>query len=198
VVGHTVLVFPEEVTVQEGISISTPARTWLDLASILPLEDLVAMGDQLVRHPRPGLEIRTEPWATREDLSTMLKRHPKLQGIVKARHAVELIRTGADSAPETFLRLALTAAGLPEPELQLRLVPGDSYSPAADLGYRKQRIAVQYDGAHHRTREQQSRDNRRDEVFNAAGWRYFKFNADDLANDFRGAVRRVRFAFGPG
>ena len=31
-------------------------------------------------------------------------------------------------------------------------------------------------------------------MFNAAGWRYFKFNADDLANDFRGAVRRVSAA----
>ncbi|MET3809248.1 DUF559 domain-containing protein [Arthrobacter sp. UYEF3] len=198
VVGHTVLVFPEEVTVQDGIHISTPARTWLDLARILPLEGLVAMGDQLVRHPRPGLEFRTEPWTTREDLRTMLKRHPKFQGIVKARYAVELIRVGADSAPETFLRLALTAAGLPEPELQLRLMPRDPYSPAAELGYRKQRIAIQYDGAHHRTPAQQSRDNRRDEIFNAAGWRYFKFNADDLADDFRGAVRRVRFALRAG
>ena len=91
-------------------------------------------------------------------------------------------------------RLALTAAGLPEPELQLRMVPGDPHSPAADLGYRSQRIAIQYDGGHHLTREQQSRDNRRDETFNAAGWRYFKFNADDLADDFRGAVQRVRAA----
>jgi len=194
VVGHTVLAFPEEVTVLDGIRISTPARTWLDLARILPLEDLVAVGDQLVRHPRAQLEFRTEPWATTEDLRRMLKRHPKLQGIVKARQALERIRAGADSAPETFLRLALTAAGLPEPELQLRLVPEDPFSPAADMGYREQRVAIQYDGAHHLTREQQSRDNRRDEVFNAAGWRYFKFNADDLANDFRRAVRKVVLA----
>jgi len=194
VVGHTVLAFPEEVTVLDGIRISTPARTWLDLARILPLEDLVAVGDQLVRHPRAQLEFRTEPWATTEDLRRMLKRHPKLQGIVKARQALERIRAGADSAPETFLRLALTAAGLPEPELQLRLVPEDPFSPAADMGYREQRVAIQYDGAHHLTREQQFRDNRRDEVFNAAGWRYFKFNADDLANDFRRAVRKVVLA----
>ena len=124
----------------------------------------------------------------------MLKRHPKLKGIVKARAAVELIRPGADSAPETFLRLALTAAGLPEPELQLRIVKADPYSPAADLGYRAHRIAIQYDGGHHLTREQQSRDNRRDETFNAAGWRYFKFNADDLAHGFHRAVNQVRLA----
>ncbi|WP_427129855.1 DUF559 domain-containing protein [Pseudarthrobacter sp. S9] len=198
VVGHTVLAFQDEVMVLDGILISTPARTWLDLARILPLEDLVAIGDQLVRRPRPGLENRAEPWATLPQLHEMLKRHLKLKGIVKARQAAELIRPGADSAPETFLRLALTSAGLPEPELQLRIVQGDPFSPAADLGYREHRVAIQYDGGHHLTREQQSRDNRRDEMFNSAGWRYFKFNADDLADDFRGAVRRVRLALGPG
>ncbi|MFF2244740.1 endonuclease domain-containing protein [Arthrobacter sp. NPDC058130] len=194
VVGHTVLAFDDEVMDWDGIRISTPARTWLDLARLLPLEDLVAVGDQLLRQPRPGLEERVEPWATVPDLKAMLQRHPKLQGIVKARLAAELIRPGADSAPETFLRLALTAAGLPEPELQLRITAEDPFSPAADLGYRAQRVAIQYDGGHHLTREQQSRDNRRDETFNAAGWRYFKFNADDLADDFRGAVRRVSAA----
>ena len=194
VVGHTVLAFDEELMVWDGIRISTPARTWLDLARVLPLEDLVALGDQLVRQPRARLEGRAEPWTTLPQLKAMLTRHRKLQGIVKARQALELIRCGSDSAPETFLRLALADAGLPEPELQLQIVPGDRYSPAADLGYRRQMIAIQYDGGHHRTREQQSSDNRRDELFNAAGWRYFKFNADDLAENFRGAVKRVRAA----
>lgn len=194
VVGHRVLVFPEEVMALDGMAISTPARTWLDLALRLPLEDLVAIGDQLVRQPRRGLEMRTTAWATPDELRAMLRRHPKIQGIVKARHAMELIRTGADSAPETFLRLALTAAGLPDPELQLKLVPDDPHSPPTDLGYRKQRIAIQYDGAHHRTPAQQSRDNHRDEVFTSAGWQYFKFNADDLANNFRSAVRKVSLA----
>jgi very-short-patch-repair endonuclease len=194
VVGHTVLAFDEEVMMLDGIRISTPSRTWLDLAGILPLEDLVAVGDQLVRKPRPGLEDRTDAWSTLPGLHAMLKRHPKLKGIVKAREAAALIRVGSDSAPETFLRLALTAEGLPEPELQVRVEPADPYSPAADLGYRRKRIAIQYDGGHHLTREQQSIDNRRDESFNAAGWRYFKFNADDLAQDFRAAVRRVRVA----
>ncbi|GAB5078073.1 DUF559 domain-containing protein [Arthrobacter sp. AD-310] len=194
VVGHTVLAFDEEIMIHEGIRMSTPARTWLDLARLVPLEDLVAVGDQLVRQPRPGLEVRAQPWSTVSGLKQMVARHPKMQGIVKARAAVDLIRPGADSAPETFLRLALTAAGLPEPELQVQVSPGNPFSPAADLGYRRQRIAIQYDGGHHLTREQQTRDNRRDAYFHAAGWRYFKFNADDLAQDFRRAVRQVAAA----
>jgi len=194
VVGHTVLVREGETMDWEGVHISTPARTWLDLCRLLPLEHAVAIGDQLVRQPRDGLELRTTPWATVQELRGLLKRHPKMQGIVKARAAVELIRVGADSAPETFLRLALVDAGLPEPELQVRIVAGDPYSPSADLGYRARRIAIQYDGGHHLTREQQSRDNRRDACFHSAGWRYFKFNADDRANDFRRAAGLVRAA----
>src|SRR3954447_12755560 len=143
VIGHTVLAYDDEIMVWEGIRISTPARTWLDLARVLPLQDLVAMGDQVIRQPREELELRYEPWSTVQDLREMLRRHPKMQGIVKARAAVDLIRLGADSAPETFLRLAMMDAGLPEPELQVQIVPGDSYSPAAHLGYRRQRIAIQ-------------------------------------------------------
>lgn len=194
VVGHTVLVHQDETMDWQGIRISTPARTWLDLCRLLPMEHAVAIGDQLVRQPHDGLELRTKPWATVQDLREMLKRHPKMQGIVKARAAVELIRAGADSAPETFLRLALVDAGLPEPELQVRIFADNAHSPAADLGYRRQRIGIQYDGGHHLTREQQSRDNRRDAVFHSAGWRYFKFNADDLARNFRWAVIQIRAA----
>ncbi|SFT41680.1 hypothetical protein [Arthrobacter sp. ov118] len=58
VVGHTVLAFDDELMIWDGIRISTSARTWLDLARILPLEDLVAVGDQLVRQPRHELEGR--------------------------------------------------------------------------------------------------------------------------------------------
>jgi very-short-patch-repair endonuclease len=83
-------------------------------------------------------------------------------------------------------------AGLPEPELQLQLDLLDPMSPRADLGYRRFRIAMQYDGAHHLTREQQSRDNRRDEAFLRAGWSYFKVNADDLAEGFAGVISRIK------
>ncbi|MDQ5863012.1 MAG: endonuclease domain-containing protein, partial [Actinomycetota bacterium] len=76
----------------------------------------------------------------------------------------------------------------------LRLDADDGWSPAADLGYRRFRIAIQYDGAHHLSREQQSRDNRRDEAFREAGWSYFKLNADDLSENFEGVITRIKRA----
>ena len=187
-------VIPGEVLEIDGIPVSGPARTWLDLAHALPFRYLVAMGDQLIRIPRPGLEFRTVPFAHKDGLRLLIRQHANMKGVEKARLALDEMRVGADSFPESLLRLALLDAHLPEPELQLRLDPEDPWSPAADLGYRKHRIAVQYDGAHHRSREQQSRDNRRDEVFTNARWSYFKPNADDLAEGFEGLASRIRRA----
>jgi hypothetical protein len=122
----------------------------------------------------------------------LIRQHPNMKGVEKARLALAEMRVGADSFPETFLRLALLDARLPEPELQLRLDPGDRRSPAADLGYRRFRLAVQYDGAPHLTRAQQSKDIRRDEAFRRAGWAYFKANADDLAEGFESLISRIK------
>lgn len=194
VTGHRVHVIPGEVTEIDGIPVSVPPRTWLDLAAVLPLRYLIAMGDQLIRVPRPGLEGRSEPYAFKEGLRLLIRQHPNMKGVEKARLALEEMRIGADSFPETFLRLAMLDARLPEPELQLRLDPDDPWSPSADLGYRRLKIAIQYDGAPHLTRDQQSRDNRRDEAFINAGWSYFKFNAIDLAEDFAGAIARIERA----
>jgi hypothetical protein len=194
IIGHRVHVIPGEVVEMDGIRVSGPARTWLDLAHELPLRYLVALGDQLIRIPRPELEFRSVPFAYKEGLRLLIRQHPNMKGVEKARLALDEMRVGSDSFPETFLRLAMLDAHLPEPELQLRLDPADPRSPAADLGYRKYRIAVQYDGEHHRSREQQSRDNRRDEFFINAGWSYFKPNADDLADGFLDLISRMKQA----
>ncbi|WAH96006.1 hypothetical protein [Arthrobacter sp. MMS18-M83] len=192
VTGHRVRVLPGEVTELDGIPVSSPSRTWLDLAHQLPLRYVIAMGDQLIRMPRPGLEGRAGPYANKERLRLLVRQHPNMKGVEKARLALEDMRVGADSFPETFLRLAMLDAGLPEPELQLRIDPDDLWSPSADLGYRRFRIAVQYDGAPHLTREQQTRDNRRDEAFTSAGWSYFKANANDLAEGFSDLIVRIK------
>lgn len=194
VTGHRVRSNPGELTDVGGIPVTAPPRTWLDLAAVLPLNYLIALGDQLIRLPRPGLEQRSEPYAHKDGLRLLIRQHPNMKGVGKARLALDEMRVGADSFPETFLRLALLDARMPQPELQLRLAPDDPRSPAADLGYRRFRIAIQYDGAPHLTREQQSRDNRRDEAFRHAGWAYFKVNADDLAENFAGVIGRIKRA----
>lgn len=194
IVGHTVLALEDETELVDGIRLSTRSRTWLDLARVLPLHDLVSMGDQLIRVPRVDFEGRTQPYDTIAGLRLLVSRHPNLQGIVRAREALELMRVGADSAPETLLRLAIASAGLPEPELQVPLRAGDARSPSADLGYRHRRLAIQYDGGHHLGEAQILSDRKRDKAFESAGWTVLVFDKDDLADEFQRAVQRIKRA----
>ena len=195
-VCHRPMVLDSEVSTLHGVPISTPARTWLDLAAQLEHDALVVVGDQLVRFPRWGHELQFDRWSTQEQLAGLLAAHPNLPGTARARAALQDIRVGSDSPPETMLRLALIRSGLPEPELQVRLDPADKKSPEADLGYRRYRIGIQYDGEHHRTPEQQASDNWRDGHFDRARWRYFKFGREDLRTSFVRACHLIREAIG--
>ncbi len=190
---HNVSTRPGEVEFIEEMWISTRARTWLDLARVLPLRDLICLGDQLIRIPRPEFEGRSDPFTTLKKLRGMVESHKNLQGIVRARQALELMRVGADSPPETLMRLAMADANLPEPALQLKLWDGRN-SPSADAGYRPQRIALQYDGAHHLDEIQRRKDQHRDKAFRSAGWTVLTFTESDLNDGFRDAVRRIKTA----
>lgn len=193
ITAHKITSFPDETELDGGLRLSTRARTWLDLARTLPLADLVCIGDQLVRIPRAVFESRGEPYSTIPALRAMLERHGNLQGIVRARDALELIRVGADSGPETIMRLAMGDAGLPEPDLQIKLWDRED-APSADAGYRSRKIALQYDGAHHLDEVQRRSDKLRDKAFEAAGWTVLVFTQEDLADGFDSAIIRVKDA----
>ncbi|MCR8674786.1 endonuclease domain-containing protein [Micrococcus sp. HG099] len=196
VVTHGRSVPQEDVVALHGIAVTSVERTWLDLASLMPrgpVDPLVIAGDALVNRPWiAGDGRRGEPVTSVEALRAALRRAGRFKGVRAARAALDLVRVGADSPPETELRLALVDAGLPEPELQVSGDPGDRFAPVADLGYRDWWLALQYDGGHHRSREQQARDARRDGWFHDRGWRSLRLTADDRLDGFRRAIAWVR------
>lgn len=65
---HRMKLYDDEVTLLDGIPITTPERTWLDLAEILTVDELVVAGDSCVRVPRPEFEGRDVPLCSLQDL----------------------------------------------------------------------------------------------------------------------------------
>ncbi len=160
----------------------------------MSIDEITVVADHLIRIPRPELEARTEPYATLDDLADMLDRHKGTPGIQKARLALEDARVGADSAPETRLRLSLGRAGLPAPEVNhpVELHAGVVRQP--DLAYRDFKVAVEYDGEVHSEPAQIVRDIEREEDFAKAGWALVRISKRHMANDARAAVAKVRSA----
>ncbi|MBD1591514.1 hypothetical protein HC744_05610 [Arthrobacter sp. S1_S22] len=190
--GHRGQFFADEIVNLSGLLVTSPVRTWLDCSRKMSIEELTVVADHLLRVPRPDLEGRSEPYATREDLEEMLDRHKGTPGIRKARVALDRARVGSDSAPETRLRLALEDAGLPEPLLNM---PTELYAAVVrhpDLGYPEQKVAVEYDGEGHSEAAQIVRDITREEDFVRAGWLLVRISKRHMERDARPAVAKVR------
>ncbi len=67
--------------------------------------------------------------------------------------------------------------------------PEGRFVARIDLGYRQWKIAIEYEGDHHREREQYQRDVARTNDLRDNGWLVLRFTADDV---FRHPDRLVR------
>ncbi len=174
VIGHKVESPPELWrTESDRMRASSPIATWLCLGGFLSIENLVIMGD--------GLLCRRAPRATLAELSDSVEGAGSGRGVAQLRRVLPLLRPGTDSAPETVLRLALQRAGLPEPEVNGEIVTSAGRFHG-DLVYRSARVAVEYDGEHHRTDDRQfSIDVDRLDSIMAARWRVLRVDRRLLA-----------------
>ena len=191
VVGHEQSLTPEEIVTGTLVSCTSPLRTWFDLARILSLDDLVIAGDFLLR--------RRNPLTTVEALDAFLAGKEGMAGYRLAMRARALMRTNTDSPKETELRLLLIRHGLPGPGINAPIFDETGgWIQDPDLSYEKEKVAIQYDGAHHANPAQRRSDIFRDENARDAGWRVVVLTQWHLTPFAPGmepsAVTRVRAA----
>lgn len=184
---------PEEIVEDDGVRVTSRVRTWLDLGTLLSVDDLVKIGDHLVRHPRPWAEGRSTPYATPEQLAAILRAHPR-SSTPQLAQALALIRVGSDSPAETALRLAFGRAHLPVPELNVRQIDQGTDLGEPDLAWPEWKVCVEHEGPAHRTPEQQEKDISRRELREAMGWIEVQTVRADLYDSCSRGLRRARAA----
>lgn len=182
-------VFP--IHLRLGLPVVTPADLWMQLAGVIGRRDLVAVGDFLVtgRLHGPAAE---PPLCTPAELAAVMSRSDGRRGLASARWALEQVRTGAASRPETLLRLVIVEAGLPEPSIGPPVVVRGGLVLHPDLAYPELRIAIEYEGDGHRDAGRWERDIERRELFEDAGWRVIRVTKTALFEKPEGVVRRIR------
>ncbi len=178
-------ILDDEVTMVNGMRVTTPARTALDLACRYPVNEAVAMIDALGRATR--LKISNAELLAKE-------RYQGRRGIRRARIALDLVDPGAESPRETWLRLLLIRAGFPRPQTQIPVY--DEYGQLVavlDMGWQDIKVAVEYEGDHHRTdRRRFNKDIRRAETVAELGWIDVRVTAEDTEG---GIIWRVQAAW---
>lgn len=174
----------DEIQTIAGIPATTPARTALDLACRYPVDKAVAAIDALAR----ATDLKMS------DVELLAERYRGRRGIARARIALQLVDAGAESPRETWLRLLLVRAGFPTPQTQIPVYGGYGELVAVlDMGWEDIKLAVEYDGDHHRSdRQQFNRDIRRAEAIAELGWTNVRITTLDTAG---GAIARVSAAW---
>jgi hypothetical protein len=161
----------DEVIVLRGVPVTTPARTALDLARRYSVERAVAAIDALAN------ATRLKP----AEIDELVGRYRGHRGIALARDSLRLVDAGAESPRETWLRLLLIRNGFPPPITQF--VVRDEFGQVIarlDMAWPDLKIAIEYEGDHHRTdRRQFNRDIRRVDALTELGWVVIRVTAED-------------------
>ncbi|EUA02255.1 hypothetical protein I546_6158 [Mycobacterium kansasii 732] len=174
----------DEIQLVGGVPATTPARTALDLACRHPVGKAVAAIDALAR----ATKLRVG------EAELLAERYNGRRGIRGARNALKLVDAGAESPRETWLRLLLIDAGYPAPQTQIA-VHGEYTEIVAvlDMGWEHIKVAVEYEGDHHRTdRRQFNKDIARFEALSDLGWIVVRVTVEDVPG---GILRRVAAAW---
>ncbi|MFC3503131.1 hypothetical protein ACFOOK_19425 [Micromonospora krabiensis] len=135
-----------------------------------------------------------EGLTSRDGLAAIADAYGGRPGGRRARWVFDLADPGAQSPPESHLRVRLVLAGLPRPVAQhpVRLPGGLVLHP--DLAWPNYRVAVEYDGQRHADPERLHLDRKRLNHLVAAGWLMLHVTSRRLHQDFPGVLREVRAA----
>lgn len=162
---------PGDVTRFAGLPITTGVRTAFDLGRRSPRTEALVAVDALLhrRVTRPAI------------LADYLATHPGWPGSSQLRELLALAEPLTESPMETRLRLVLLDAGAPNPTAQHDVRTEDGrLLGRVDLAYPRWRIAIEYEGDHHRERSHFRRDIAHLNALRAAGWLVLRFTADDV------------------
>jgi very-short-patch-repair endonuclease len=185
--GGTRTLDRDDVMELDGVLVTTPLRTALDLGRLAGRDDAFAALDALMRAGR----------FTVADLSDQLPRFRGARGVRQLRQLVPWADPNAESPAESLTRLRLYDDGLPAPAVQyeVRNVLG-AVIYRLDLAYPELKLAVEYDGQeHHTSSDDRAHDRLRRDYLRRLGWTIVVLTTEDVyGRDPRaaGIVRRER------
>ncbi|MGW9158020.1 endonuclease domain-containing protein [Microbacterium sp. NPDC055665] len=180
----------------EGLPVLDPVPTLFTLAASLTITEAVVLIDAIITTSvnYPSLDVRRPP-ADIEGIRATLLRWGRFPGVATIRAALGFAREGVESPKETETRLMIVMAGMPEPVVQHVIRSRGRRLARVDLAYVAERIAIEYEGDHHRTdRAQWREDIRRQRELEEAGWLVIRLTQHDLRAGRAVFIARLRRA----
>lgn len=167
----------DEICTVDGMRVTTPARTAIDLARRYPLDTAITAVDALAHATR----------LTVDAMEHAAVQYPGRHGRPRVSEVLSFVDPGAQSPQETWLRLVAVRAGYPRPRTQLPVL--DEYGVVigtVDLGWDAHKIALEYEGRQHRLSARQfDRDIRRYDEMLDLDWIILRITSVDTEETVR-------------
>jgi len=158
---------PGDVRTHEGIPTTSPTRTLIDLATVLPMPAL----------ERVVAEVEHRGLLDADRLGRARSR--KLDAIFDGGRR----RARTRSQDEARVLRAIRSAGLPEPEMNAWMTHGGGEEWQVDVLFHDARVIIEVDDDRHRTRHAFELDRHKDAVRQAAGFRTLRVTRRQIRED---------------
>ncbi len=140
---HAAALAPDEITLVDGIPVTTPARAVLDIARSAGFEPAVVVADAALAVPAADVPPLTTP----AELGVALERGTRRPGAAAARRVFAFADGRSGSVGESRSRVAIDAAGLPPPELQWAVHTATGlFIGRVDFAWPLYRTVAEFDG----------------------------------------------------
>jgi hypothetical protein len=158
----------------DGVKVTTPLRTAMDLGCCLNRRPALAAMDALMR----GHAF------SHADMTRLLPRYFRRRGVIQLRELVPIVDPRAESPRESWMRLEMHDFGLPAPQLQWWVDVDGVPTYRLDVAYPHARIAIEYNGAdHHSSPQDRAQDEARCAWLRAHGWTVIVIDSTAFAPD---------------
>ncbi|MBH0122226.1 hypothetical protein ACWDUD_13880 [Rhodococcus sp. NPDC003382] len=127
----------DDVVDVDGLAVTSPARTVVDLSRALPLDQAVVVGDSALRNYPDTLDLLPAALASARHRS----------GIARAAAVVPFLDARSESPGESLSRVRIAESGLPRPVLQHPIVLRDGRRVRLDFFWERHGVAGEFDGA---------------------------------------------------
>ncbi|WP_308467511.1 type IV toxin-antitoxin system AbiEi family antitoxin domain-containing protein [Rathayibacter soli] len=134
----------DDVVEHDGLYVTSPVRTLVDLARIAPFANGVAAIDRALA--RVGTNLGTAPPVERGELIERAERLDGHLGIRRLRSVIEFADGRSGSPGESHSRVQIARLRLPKPELQFEITDLDGRTWHSDFGWPKYRQLGEFDG----------------------------------------------------
>lgn len=138
---HAAVIDDLEIVEVDGLLLTSPAQTVVDLARSMRFADAVAVMDSALHERRRGGAL-----CSRGDLNSMVARSAGLRGYRTALAAAAFASPLSDSVEESHSRVQIHLLGFPPPELQVRLLLPSGRTALPDFFWREHSHAGECDG----------------------------------------------------